>query len=147
MNAPRLSVGRGANRRITKAGLASGERFKAAVEAALVELGAKRSPEAPASNVCTTCGELLKCNCDGGPVVFPPYAERRREWSIETRHGKLWLNVYAEDCWIAGLWEDWPRAKAAGMDHWKWNHHYHLGAGEAEAADFVRRVRAVLPTT
>ena len=151
----KLSVGKGWRRRITKAGAASGARFKALVEAKLEEMGAVRAPvpiEIPPgeefAGPCVRCGRRQDCACvdvsgASGPFSFVPYEERKREWSIETRHGKLWLTVH-DDWWIAGLWEDWPRAKAAGMDHWKWNHHYRDGADDVEAASFIRELRAVL---
>lgn len=110
--AKRLSVGSGWNRRVTKYGLKVQAAFKAMVEERIRALGAARAP------------------ADG------PYEARKRDWSIETVHGRLWLTVYGD--WIAGLWDDWSRAKEAGHYHWKWNHHYDEGAAEAEVEAFAR---------
>jgi hypothetical protein len=145
----KLSVGKGFNRRITRAGEAAGARLKACVEARIEAMGAKRSPDEPADNSCTRCGRLAECVCvdasgASGPFASVPYEKRKREWSIETVHGKLWLTVHS-DWWIAGLWDDWPRAKAAGFDHWKWNHHFPEGAGEAAVEAFARELGALLP--
>lgn len=68
----------------------------------------------------------------------------RREWSIETRYGVLHLTPYGD--WIAGLFDDWERAKVR-FDHWKWNHHYDEGAAEPAVEDFRRKLKALLPET
>lgn len=115
VNGVRLRIGD----RLTKAGVAAEAHFKTLVEEQLVVFGATRAPN------------------DG------LWAERKREWSIETKHGKLWLTVYGHN--VMGLWDDWPRAQNAGLDHWKWNHHYDLGAAACEVEHFARQLKAVLP--
>jgi len=115
----KLSIGTGFHRRLTKAGVLAEARFRTLVEDAIVALGAARAP------------------------VDGLWDERKRDWSIETKHGKLWLTIHGT--WIAGLWDNWPRAQNAGLDHWKWNHHYDEGAAEPAVEHFVRQLKAVLP--
>jgi hypothetical protein len=109
---PKLTIGKGANMRVTKAGAKAEAHFDAIVNAYLATVGTKP-------------GRLLY------------------EWTVETIAGPLGLSSHGH--WIAGCFEDWPRAKALGHSHWKWNYHYEVGAAERELEDFKYRLGLILP--
>jgi hypothetical protein len=111
----KLSIGRGMKRRLTKAGIAAEDRFKKLVDAYLATIGTKST---------------------------------YYEWAVETRAGMLSLTAYGH--WIACRFEDVERAKVFGLGYLnphsgKWNHHYEIGAGEAELEDFKRQLGRLLP--
>lgn len=111
MNTPRLTIGRGFKRRLTKAGVKADAHFDAIVNAYLATVGTKP-----------------------GYLVY--------EWAVETTYGTLGVSSHGH--WIACCFADWPRAKAAGFTHWKWNHHWDVGAAEAELEHFKRQLGPIL---
>jgi hypothetical protein len=64
-------------------------------------------------------------------------------WQLETTLGGL--RVGSRGHYIVQVFDDWPRAKAAGFDHWKWNFHYEIGAAEDEVDHWKRQLARVLP--
>jgi hypothetical protein len=113
----KLVIGRGMKQRLTKAGLRAEEHFKKLADAYLATVGTKP-----------------------GRLGY--------EWNVETRAGTLSLTAYGHS--IAGRFGDVERAKALGLGYLnpysgKWNHHYEIGAAEAELEDFKRQLGRVLP--
>jgi len=122
MNAPakRLTVGRGWNRRVTKAGKAAEARFDALVIEHLKAIGA------------TPTGDFLGT------------------WIVQTIHGRLrvaprgnWIAQAFLD-WPDDYRECIAHARARGFDHWKWNFHYELDA-EPNVTDWKVRLGEILP--
>lgn len=113
---PKLTIGRDFKQRLTKAGVKAEAHFDSIVNAYLATIG--RRP---------------------GRFSY--------EWTVETEAGPLWVGSRGH--YIVCMFEDPARAQAAGL-HWlntysgKWNHHYSIGAAEAELEDFERQLGPLL---
>lgn len=122
MTAPRLTIGKGMGRRVTKAGRAAEARFDALVTEHLTRIGA-----APPAD-----GDAMK------------------RWIVQTIHGRLRVSPNGNS--ILQSFMDWPEAyydciayaKVRGFDHWKWNFHYTLTA-EPDVADWKVALGKILP--
>jgi hypothetical protein len=99
----KLTVGRGMNARVTKAGEAAKARFDALVIEHLKSIGATPPPEG----------------------AYP-------QWIVETIHGRMrctpngnWIAQSFMD-WPSEYEACIKHARDRGFDHWKWNFHYDL---------------------
>lgn len=71
-----------------------------------------------------------------------PTPDAMYQWRILTKHGPLGMSAHGD--WIACRFEDYETGKRF-CGHWKWNHHFHEGAGRPEVNHFVRLLKAILP--
>ena len=128
--AKKLSVGRGMNRRVTKAGEAAMKRFDDLVVAYLLAIDA--TPADFGAWIVVTVHGSLRVTPHGNWI-----AQSFQDWPGMPGHltgGDARANY--EACM--------KHARALGFDHWKWNFHYDLGAAEPEVDAWKRRLRRVL---
>ena len=63
------------------------------------------------------------------------------QWKIMTKHGQLGITPRGH-CVMCRFEDSEAGKKFCG--HWKWNHHYHEGAGAYDVASFRRQLEAIL---